>query len=101
MEHIFSKYNDDLLNDFIFIPQLIAQRKVVYENEAARIRETNEVIPFFQRNPSQMKLGKDKKYFYDLYDYLCDFAHCNFSILYYYVDQNGLYTSDNVVNDFW
>lgn len=98
--YICEQYNDDLLNDFIFIPQLIAQRKVVYENEAARIRETNEVIPFFQRNPSQMKLGKDKKYFYDLYDYLCDFAHCNFSTLYFYIGNDDRYTCDKIVNEY-
>lgn len=99
--YINEKYEDSFLNDFIFVPQLIAQRKVIYENGKARVRGTDEIIDFLQRNPSQMKLGKDKNYFYDLYAYLCDFAHCNFSILYYYVDQNGLYTSDNVVNDFW
>lgn len=88
------------MNDFIFIPQLIAQRKVIYENEEARVRGTNEVILFFQRNPSQMKLGKDKKYFYDLYAYLCDFAHCNFSTLYYYIGTDDSYTCDKVVNEY-
>lgn len=98
--YIDEKYEDSFLNDFIFVPQLIAQRKVIYEEGKARIRETNEVIDFLQRNPSQMKLGKDKKYFYELYAFLCDFAHCNFSIIYYFIDKNGLYTCDNVVNEF-
>lgn len=98
--YIDEKYEDTLINDFIFIPQLIAQRKVIYENDEAKVRETNEVIDFLQRNPSQMKLGKDKNYFYDLYAYLCDFAHCNFSIIYYYIDQDGYYTCDNVVNEY-
>lgn len=98
--YICEEYNDDLLNDFIFIPQLIAQRKVIYENEEARVRGTNEVIQFLQRNPSQMKLGKDRNYFYDLYAYLCDFAHCNFSTLYYYLGKDDSYTCDNVVNEY-
>ncbi len=94
------KYEDELVNDFILIPQLIAQRKVIYNNDEARIRNTNEIIAFFQRNPSDMKLGKDKKYFYDLYDFLCDFAHCNFSTQYYYIDRHDQYTCDNVVNEY-
>lgn len=92
------KYEDSFVHDFIFIPQLISQRKVIYNNGEAKIRGTNEIIAFLQRNPSEMKLGKDKNYFYDLYDFLCDFAHCNFSILYYYINAQDGYTCDNVVN---
>ncbi len=66
----------------------------------ARTRDKNEIIDFIQRNPSDMKLGKDKNYFYDLYGFLCDFAHCNFSTVYYYINQNDLYTCDNVINEF-
>ena len=47
-----------------------------------------------------MKLGKDKKYFYDLYAYLCDFAYCNFSTLYYYIGTDDSYTCDKVVNEY-
>ena len=92
------KYEDSFVHDFIFIPQLISQRKVIYNNGEAKVRGTNEIIAFLQRNPSEMKLGKDKNYFYDLYDFLCDFAHCNFSILYYYINAQDGYTCDNVVN---
>lgn len=94
------KYDDSFVNDFIFTPQLISQRKVIYKDGEARIRATKEIVEYLQRNPSEMKLGKDKNYFYDLYDYLCDFAHCNFSILYYYIDANDCYTCDNSVNGF-
>ena len=62
--YINEKYEDSFLNDFIFIPQLIAQRKVIYNDGEAKIRGTEQVIDFLQRNPSQMKLGKDKNYFY-------------------------------------
>ena len=59
------EYDSALLNDFIFVPQLIAHRKVIYEKEAARDRYSKELIDFIQRNPSQLKLGKDKAYFSD------------------------------------
>lgn len=94
------KYEDSFVNDFIFIPQLVSQRKVIRDESGARIRGTNELIDFIQRNPSQMKLGKDKNYFSDLYGFLCDFAHCNFSILYYYSDGQAGYTCDNCINPY-
>lgn len=93
-------YTDDLVYDFIFTPQLISQRKIIYNNGEAKLRGTNEIVSFLQRNPSDLKLGKDKKYFYELYDYLCDYAHCNFSTLYYYIDNQGRYTCDNIVNEY-
>lgn len=96
--YIEEEYEDSFVNDFIFVPQLIAQRKIIYENNEAKIRGTSEIIDFIQRNPSELKLGKDKKYFYDLYGFLCDFAHCNFSTLYYYIDAQDCYTCDNVIN---
>lgn len=98
--YINEKYEESFLNDFIFIPQLIAQKKVIHQNGETRLKGTNEVIEFLQRNPSQMKLGKDKNYYYELYGFLCDFAHCNYSTLYCYLDKNGLFTCDNVVNEF-
>ena len=61
--YIDEEYKEDLLNDFIFVPQMIAQRKVIYQNNEARVRETNEIIEYMQRDPSKMKLGKDKRYF--------------------------------------
>lgn len=98
--YIDEKYEESLLYDFIFVPQLIAQRKAIYENRIARLRDTNEIIEYIQREPSKMKLGKDKGYFYELYAYMCDFAHCNFSIIYNYIDTNGCFTCDNVVNQY-
>ena len=98
--YIDERYDDTILNDFIFVPQLISQRKVIYDGENARIRDGNEIIDFIQRNPSDMRLGKDKNYFYDLYGFLCDFAHCNFSTVYYYIDKHDRYTCGNVINEF-
>ena len=93
-------YDDSLVYDFIFTPQLISQRKVIYDNGEAKVRGTDEIVSFLQRNPSDMKLGKDKKYFYDLYAFLCDFAHCNFSTHYYYINKQDCYTCDNLINGY-
>lgn len=90
--YIDEKYEDKLLNDFIFVPQLIARRKVIYQDEIAVCRETKELIEYIQRNPSEMKLGKDKRYFSDFYAYLCNYAHCNYSILDCYLDENNMFT---------
>lgn len=94
------KYEDDLLNDFIFIPQLIAQKKVIYQNEMARVRDTNEFIEYIQRSPSKLKLGKDKDYFYEFYGYLCNYAHCNYSILPCYLDKNHMFSCDERINEY-
>lgn len=98
--YIDENYDVKLLYDFIFVPQLIAHRKVIYQNNKAKDRDTNELIDFLQRNPSDLKLGKDKTYFYDFYGYLCNYAHCNYSIAACYFDDNGIYTCDKITNDF-
>lgn len=88
------EYTRELLNDFIFIPQLIAARKVIYQDDKVVQRDTYELIEYIQRNPSQMKLGKDKTYFYDFYAYLCNYAHCNYSIVSCYLDEYSLFTCE-------
>lgn len=95
--YIDEKYEDKLLNDFLFVPQLIAHRKIIYDGKVAVDRDKN-IIDFMQRNPSQLKLGKDKDYFFDLYDYLCNYAHCNYSILDCYLNEKGLFTCEKEVN---
>lgn len=94
------KYEDNLLNDFIFVPQLIAGRKVIYQGGEARYRGTKELIEYIQRAPSQMKLGKDKAYFVDFYAYLCNYAHCNYSILPCYLDKNNMFTCKGRINEY-
>lgn len=94
------EYNDDLLRDFIFVPQLIARRKIIFQDNVAKDRETKELIEYIQRNPSQMKLGKDKNYFSDFYAYLCNYAHCNFSILPCYLDDNNMFTLYGKTNEY-
>lgn len=48
------------------------------------------------RNPSAFKLGKDKSYFYVFYDFLSQFAHCNFSIYDCYLDSEYSYVINKV-----
>ena len=67
-----------ILNDFIFVPQLIAARKIIYQKGKAVERGTQKIIEYIQRNPSDMKLGRDKRYFYDFYAFLCNYAHSIF-----------------------
>ena len=99
--YIASRYMDEqyditFLNDFIFIPQLITARKAIRNEEGKTVeRETKEIIEFIQRDPSDMKLGKDKEYYYEFYAFLCNYAHCNFSIIDGYLDEIGLFTCAN------
>ena len=95
--YIDEEYNTDILNDFIFIPQLIAARKIIYQNGKAVERGTQEIIEYIQRNPSDMKLGRDKRYFYDFYAFLCNYAHCNFSIINEFID-DGQFSCDKSDN---
>lgn len=90
------KFDMSLLNDFLFIPHFLAQRKVIYEckNNLVKDREGN-VFPYVQRNPSKLELGKDKGYMYDLYDILCNYAHCNYAIHNCYVDDQGIFSCDS------
>ena len=72
--YIDEKYSADILNDFIFVPQLIAARKIIYQDGKAVKRGPREIIEYIQRNPSEMKLGRDKRYFYDFYAF-CAIMH--------------------------
>lgn len=94
------EYNQKLLNDFLFIPQLISHRKVIYQNNEAMDRDSKTLLEFIQRNPSQLKLGKDKAYFTYFYDYLCDYAHCNYSILECYLNEHDLFSCSEKTNDY-
>jgi len=95
--YIDEEYDAKILNDFIFIPQLIAARKIIYQNGKAVERGTQEIIEYIQRNPSDMKLGRDKRYFYDFYAFLCNYAHCNFSIINEFID-DGQFSCDKSDN---
>lgn len=48
------------------------------------------------KNPSSFKIGKDKKYFTDFYNFLCKFTHCNYGVNECFTEDNGLYTIDRI-----
>ena len=86
-----------LIRDFVFIPQFISKKEIIFNGETAKLRN-GELIDYEQMKPSKMKLGKDKGYFYDFYEFLCNYAHCNFSIISCYLDERESFTVDKVVN---
>lgn len=96
------KYDRKLLDDFIFLPQLIAENKTYYDfhNKSYHLKDNKQTLDYKQRTPSEMKLGKDKKYYRALYDYLCLFSHCNYAILPHYIDENGCFDCDIQMNSF-
>ena len=96
------KYDRKLLDDFIFLPQLIAENKTYYDfhNKSYHLKDNTQTLDYKQRTPSEMKLGKDKKYYRALYDYLCLFSHCNYAILPHYIDENGCFDCDIQMNSF-
>lgn len=49
-----------------------------------------------QENPSKYKIGTEKKYYYDLYTFMCNFAHCNFGVFNCYIDNVSQYTIKKV-----
>ena len=91
-----------MLDDFIFLPQLIAENKAYYDfhNKSYHLKDNKQILDYKQRKPSEMKLGKDKKYYRALYDYLCLFSHCNYAILPHYIDENGCFDCDIKLNAF-
>lgn len=96
--YIDEKFDLKLLNDFLFIPNLILHRKIIFNGKAAVDRDTKEAIEFEQKQPSSMKLGRDKDYFYDFYEYLCNYAHCNYSIVECYLNNGAEFTCDKTTN---
>lgn len=90
--------DDNKLRDLIVVPQLLKQRKIIYDDGTYKNRDTQELIDYLQKQPSDMKLGKDKNYFYDFYAFLCDYAHCNYFIISEYVDKPGFYSLNKADN---
>jgi len=43
-------------------------------------------------NPSKFPRGKDKKYYHNLYSFMCEIAHSNYSTVKYYLDRNNQFT---------
>lgn len=86
--------NDELIDNFIFIPIGLANRLYFFDSEGIiKDREKNEVDGKLVE-PKEFKLGKDKDYYYDFYEYLCRYSHCNYGIINDYLDDNHRYTTE-------
>lgn len=87
--------NPDKYDEFIFNPINIALAYYnVLPNGIIVNRKKEEVGR--QENPSSFKMSKDKNYYYDFYDFLSRFAHCNFGVMDCFIDEKGLYSLEKV-----
>lgn len=84
--------NDEMVDNFIFIPIGLTNRLYYFDSEGKiKDREKNEVDGKIVE-PREFKIGKDKDYYYDFYDYLCRYSHCNYGIINDYLDDKHCYT---------
>lgn len=94
--YLHEENEENLLEEFIINPINVA---FAFYN----INDTGEIINRDKqkvgeiRNPSRLKMGKDKKYYSKFYEVLSRYAHCNFGIIDHY-KEDGLY-SIRKVND--
>ena len=99
--YVDERFDLDLIRDMIVVPLEIARRTAIPNDNADQVtrRDTDEVLDFQERSPKTMHLGKDKRYFFDLYALLCSYVHCNFSQVLSYLDEDQkqfvLYTDKN------
>lgn len=86
--------NDEMIDNFIFIPIGLTNRLYYFDSEGKiKDREKNEVDGKIVE-PKEFKIGKDKDYYYDFYEYLCRYAHCNYGIISDYLDDKHCYTTE-------
>ena len=91
------KFDSSTLYDMVVIPVGLNSGEVVFSQGVFQNREGEEVT-YNMRNPDELSLGKDKNYFIDMYNFLCEIAHCNFSQAGAFIDENNrfvLYTERN------
>ncbi len=90
--------NEDKLNDFIANPVNVA---LAYYNinPSGEIYDRQNNLVGEIINPNDFKMGMDKRYYYDFYDFLSRFAHCNFGIVESYIEENTEFTTNKVSND--
>lgn len=89
--------NEDKIDEFIANPLNISLAHFnvisgeIYDKEKVKIGKIT--------NTNEFKIGMDKRYYYDFYDILSRFTHCNFGVIESYVDNNSLFTIDEVGNE--
>lgn len=90
--------NSQMIDDFMENPLRVA---LAYYN----VNSKGEIIDREQQkvgeiiNPNVFKMGMDKKYYFDFYDFLSRFAHCNFGVTHCYLDKNYYFTTNKVSYD--
>ena len=97
------EYDDGMYKDFILNPYAEFKRIIVPVKEEpgkAKIRkqdgrlDNERRVDYKQYQPAELLLGKDKNYFYDFYNILCNYAHCNYSISNDYIDEHNEFLID-------
>jgi hypothetical protein len=86
--------NDEMADNFIFAPVFLSNRMFVMDDKGQIIDRDKNKINVNIIDPKKLKLGKDKTYFYDFYDLLCRYAHCNYGIVNNYLDEKHQFTLD-------
>ncbi|MDO4982503.1 MAG: DUF5677 domain-containing protein [Eubacteriales bacterium] len=91
------KFDDSTLYDMVVIPMGLNSGVFVLKDGVLRKRD-GEQLTYNMRSPDDLSLGKDKNYFVDMYRFLCEIAHCNFSQASAFLDDGNrfvLYTEVN------
>ncbi len=78
------KAEGELHEELVLNPILLSLAHYNIKGNSIIDRDNNEVGKI--NNPSKNKTGKDKKYYSDLYEFLCMFTHPNFGTAKYYKD---------------
>lgn len=89
------KGDEEIIKDFVKNPIGIITDYYFTKGNSVRDKSGKEVGKI--RNPHQLKLGQDEKYYSDFYLFLCQFAHNSFGLLRYYFDDSFfLYDKNNL-----
>lgn len=88
--------NSDMngIKDFILNPINVAF-SFYNINQEGKVENREKEIVGELRNPKEFKLGKDKRYYYDFYDILSQYSHCNYGIIDCYKEE-GMYSISKV-----
>lgn len=85
------KFDASTLYDMVVIPLGLNYGEFVFSEGTFRNRDGEELV-YNMRSPDDLSLGKDKNYFIDMYKFLCEIAHCNFSQVGTFLDGNNRFT---------
>ena len=91
------KFDDSTLLDMVVIPVRLKSGELIL-NRGILQEKNGEQLTYNMRSPDKLSLGKDKKYYVDLYTILCEITHCNFSQAEAFVDSSNrfiLYSERN------